>query len=373
MRGEYWRATDECACGAELPPRARRIPLVLRYGQPTARNYLRVRGEYFPNRTSRCFVRELPPRARRIHALACGIGIDRGTTSACAENTNRLHGPQLPGQNYLRVRGEYRRCLVASNLVLELPPRARRIRARARLPGGNLGTTSACAENTNPPIPHFAHPWNYLRVRGEYTMRSKIVHYSSELPPRARRIRRISFINPDLNGTTSACAENTRRHILGYCRDGNYLRVRGEYASWCDAPRAVMELPPRARRIPPMIPAAVAAHGTTSACAENTAHPMRGTDPCRNYLRVRGEYRSWVASVACAGELPPRARRIHSRGIRHPTAIRTTSACAENTSSRRSPQPGRRNYLRVRGEYGWFYATACPEAELPPRARRIRG
>ena len=71
-------------------------------------------------------------------------------------------------------------------------------------------------------------------------------------------------------GTTSACAENTRKGLLLRLRDGNYLRVRGEYgmvAALCSTTR---ELPPRARRIPHPPSRGRSSPGTTSACAENT-------------------------------------------------------------------------------------------------------
>ena len=52
----------------------------------------------------------------------------------------------------------------------ELPPRARRILYTHGLCHLVFGTTSACAENTrNAAL--FDHPqWNYLRVRGEYSL-----------------------------------------------------------------------------------------------------------------------------------------------------------------------------------------------------------
>ena len=53
------------------------------------RNYLRVRGEYVSGLCLLLELMELPPRARRIRVGAVSaVGID-GTTSACAENTNR--------------------------------------------------------------------------------------------------------------------------------------------------------------------------------------------------------------------------------------------------------------------------------------------
>ena len=50
-------------------------------------NYLRVRGEYPVILLSAPLIVELPPRARRIHRGTTGNTLQRGTTSACAENT----------------------------------------------------------------------------------------------------------------------------------------------------------------------------------------------------------------------------------------------------------------------------------------------
>ena len=51
--------------------------------------------------------------------------------------------------------------------------------------------------------------WNYLRVRGEYDSISDAELLEQELPPRARRILIADHGHNNLNGTTSACAENT--------------------------------------------------------------------------------------------------------------------------------------------------------------------
>ena len=91
------------------------------------------------------------------------------------------------------------------------------------------------------------------------------------------------------------------------------------------------ELPPRARRIPrtPDFTSVIA--GTTSACAENTCSKKHWTRPAWNYLRVRGEYDPLSTTEDLTKELPPRARRI----LLPPTPAEpengTTSACAENT------------------------------------------
>ena len=91
-----------------------------------------------------------------------------------------------------------------------------------------------------------------------------------ELPPRARRILAQDLKLPILGGTTSACAENTYMKKSMIRRMWNYLRVRGEYSIPSTIARANMELPPRARRIPSDKTAYSADEGTTSACAENT-------------------------------------------------------------------------------------------------------
>ena len=214
---------------------------------------------------------ELPPRARRIHAYG-GIeaGIE-GTTSACAENTISMCGCRPTMRNYLRVRGEYQGCLKISR------------------EGG--GTTSACAENTYRIGVGGDDCVNYLRVRGEYSYSTLAASRNVELPPRARRIHLIAPIGDVDHGTTSACAENTLLILMGCPITWNYLRVRGEYTiCWCDAGHR-WELPPRARRIHEKLLSEVCRQGTTSACAENTVVDCSGNPITRNYLRVRGEYR----------------------------------------------------------------------------------
>ena len=152
-------------------------------------------------------------------------------------------------------------------------------------------------------------------------------------------------------GTTSACAENTVNNILICRTPWNYLRVRGEYKPPHGTAPASSELPPRARRIRGLLLPHQRAFGTTSACAENTVAPHRIVSVGRNYLRVRGEYANPAAESAYGQELPPRARRIHGHITVNKTPKGTTSACAENTKPRIVQLVGNRNYLRVRGEY----------------------
>ena len=132
-----------------------------------------------------------------------------GTTSACAENTDARYFCDATGWNYLRVRGEYTIVNTHECEVLELPPRARRILLEQACDLQIQGTTSACAENTKVKAWLGAFFRNYLRVRGEYLLQSHFAKINVELPPRARRIRPRGAHSVDDGGTTSACAENT--------------------------------------------------------------------------------------------------------------------------------------------------------------------
>ena len=70
-------------------------------------NYLRVRGEYKPPMMGMLLMLELPPRARRIRVPWGEMMAEEGTTSACAENTHHADSSDNFYKNYLRVRGEY--------------------------------------------------------------------------------------------------------------------------------------------------------------------------------------------------------------------------------------------------------------------------
>ena len=172
-------------------------------------NYLRVRGEYLKTAWDEVMSAELPPRARRILGHIPPSRRPVGTTSACAENTFADELRARVKRNYLRVRGEYLSRGFGFGGKLELPPRARRILPQAVYWVLHSGTTSACAENTKKCAKSSRAQWNYLRVRGEYSPAQYQVGYQVELPPRARRIRAFSTASANLLGTTSACAENT--------------------------------------------------------------------------------------------------------------------------------------------------------------------
>ena len=108
--------------------------------------------------------------------------------------------------------------------------------------------------------------------------------------------------------------------------------MRGEYLNPPLVFLQAAELPPRARRIHLAPSNAIAAMGTTSACAENTLQSLGRGDAAWNYLRVRGEYDGVGDDELRHRELPPRARRILAGVNQTRRNGGTTSACAENTS-----------------------------------------
>ena len=112
--------------------------------------------------------------------------------------------------------------------------------------------------------------WNYLRVRGEYASHGSLFGGYWELPPRTRRIHFPVLGLGEVRGTTSAYAENTEGLDLKWEKLGNYLRVRGEYSLRKSPQPIFAELPPRTRRIRHGVQHAYRAKGTTSAYAENT-------------------------------------------------------------------------------------------------------
>ena len=172
----------------------------------------------------------------------------------------------------------------------ELPPRTRRIQIDDVEEVINRGTTSAHAENTHHWWGQLYHRRNYLRARGEYRHDPGFAFGPSELPPRTRRIRFAFHSCFHFKGTTSAHAENTFLRFYSHARGSNYLRARGEYGANHFASGDSQELPPRTRRILSAASIVRMMRGTTSAHAENTAQPQRPTAGPGNYLRARGEY-----------------------------------------------------------------------------------
>ena len=172
-------------------------------------------------------------------------------------------------------------------------------------------------------------------------------------------------------GTTSAYAENTFWVAVVIWLARNYLRVRGEYPTYLRPAFLHAELPPRTRRIRLGARLRVRRSGTTSAYAENTNQGPGHGHRGGNYLRVRGEYRIKAERERKLAELPPRTRRIPLEHTAGHILAGTTSAYAENTTGFGQGRFIIENYLRVRGEYDQQGLVHRGVMELPPRTRRI--
>ncbi len=151
----------------------------------------------------------LPPRVRsRLNfgtAAAGGVRI----TSACAEQTGLFHVKRKGNGDYLRVCGadpeEYRLTIKG----MGLPPR---VRSRPGHEGRHLavhGITSACAEQTWRVHATIRLFWDYLRVCGADPPKFSPSENTGGLPPRVRsRCCVVGSVCAE-RGITSACAEQT--------------------------------------------------------------------------------------------------------------------------------------------------------------------
>ena len=177
------------------------------------------------------------------------LGLLIGTTSAHAENTAAEGTKKRKKRNYLRARGEYTAGVKITSFNQELPPRTRRIPDQRLERSVDRGTTSAHAENTWQDCAGCSEAGNYLRARGEYRKHQPYGAAQPELPPRTRRIPRCLAVRLLRVGTTSAHAENTVTIAVTVVIIVNYLRARGEYVQAEYAIDTCSELPPRTRRI----------------------------------------------------------------------------------------------------------------------------
>ena len=188
-------------------------------------------------------------------------------------------------------------------------------------------------------------------------------------PPRVRSRRR-SMRNPDFRpGITSACAEQTR-HVHRWCphlRD--HLRVCGADSSdeVDDAPQ--QGSPPRVRSRPVQVQGDMPVRGITSACAEQTSRTWSTRSATRDHLRVCGADLVFVRPCMRILGSPPRVRSRLRGSVRREQIHGITSACAEQTFTRKQHIGLQRDHLRVCGAD----SGACPRVSRspgsPPRVR----
>ena len=168
-------------------------------------------------------------------------------------------------------------------------------------------------------------------------------------PPRVRsRPTRICYL-VDAPGITSACAEQTAPPITATHDGTDHLRVCGaDRSDWYH--RVTMDgSPPRVRSRLYAVRGKLGGHGITSACAEQTQSDVRWSGRCRDHLRVCGADGAAQYALEHHGGSPPRVRSRHGVLLRSVVGLGITSACAEQTRWRKQLPVGRWDHLRVCG------------------------
>ena len=188
-------------------------------------------------------------------------------------------------------------------------------------------------------------------------------------PPRVRSRRGPDADNPGRNRITSACAEQT--HWLPkqriFTRD--HLRVCGADLLKKLARTVAQGSPPRVRSrlIGPL--RCSPATGITSACAEQTALSASSSSATWDHLRVCGADEPFGGGWFIVWGSPPRVRSRLSRHPRNNVPPGITSACAEQTSTRRHCVWWMRDHLRVCGADTERGGPSCLDGGSPPRVR----
>ena len=150
-----------------------------------------------------------PPRVRSRRQGAGQCDPRRGITSACAEQTDQATGDRRPYGDHLRVCGaDVPRC------AMYQPTRGSPPRVRSRLllafdDLGDVGITSACAEQTRTPRPRTCPAGDYLRVCGADEVGVGAAFAFAGSPPRVRSRLLETRGLQSAPGITSACAEQT--------------------------------------------------------------------------------------------------------------------------------------------------------------------
>ena len=234
------------------------------------------------------------------------------------------------------------------------PPNGSSPRVRSRLSirrrsRGRTGIISACAEQTrrNTALPSRA--WDHLRVCGADLDILWFETVAAGSSPRVRSRPRPPTDPPDLPGIISACAEQTRRIWATRCRARDHLRVCG-----ADCPKLASigshgGSSPRVRSRPCQRVEHAADAGIISACAEQTLRTVATVDAGTDHLRVCG-----ADGVQSIFVMSPRGSspRVRSRPLARADGsdqLGIISACAEQTSTCRSPSAGSGDHLRVCG------------------------
>ena len=229
-----------------------------------------------------------PPRVRsrriRVHQLVGLVGI----TSACAEQTRRSSNRPTVAWDHLRVCGADWQELQQLGLDWGSPPR---VRSRLLLPlysPINRGITSACAEQTSGLRSAWTSGRDHLRVCGADTFALMIVPPMVGSPPRVRSRPSETLHRWWRGRITSACAEQTIRGggIIRLVWD--HLRVCGADSTHTFNAGHSRGSPPRVRSRRCPVRWTVRPIRITSACAEQTKAANNGPWVSQDHLRVCG-------------------------------------------------------------------------------------
>ena len=204
-----------------------------------------------------------PRSCRRSHRR-------RGITSACAEQTHEFINDSTAKWDHLRVCGADGKVQDNATRDAGSPPRVRSRPTRRLGIAGRMGITSACAEQTLTSSTCPLTPWDHLRVCGADVPRCAMYQPTRGSPPRVRSRLLLAFDDLGDVGITSACAEQTRTPRPRTCPAGDYLRVCGADEVGVGAAFAFAGSPPRVRSRLLETRGLQSAPGITSACAEQT-------------------------------------------------------------------------------------------------------
>ena len=229
------------------------------------------------------------------------------------------------------------------------PPRVRSRRPAVGAAGEVDGITSACAEQTSSRRSGSCTRGDHLRVCGADENIRRALDWDTGSPPRVRS-RLVPPAAWNLRpGITSACAEQTRTCSCGSGSGRDHLRVCGADII---ADRVIVVddgSPPRVRSRHDVVHENVHEVGITSACAEQTSLSSSSSLSCGDHLRVCGADHAAADTVTSLVGSPPRVRSRLVVDCEACAGMGITSACAEQTACSASTRRAAWDHLRVCG------------------------
>ena len=188
-----------------------------------------------------------PPRVRSRHVGSVADLDAGGITSACAEQTRTIGQRSRRAEDHLRVCGADPLRCSAMCPYGGSPPRVRSRRYLCSLTCNIEGITSACAEQTVAGFGEARTCQDHLRVCGADSWMLRGLRMVLGSPPRVRSRRCRRRARRGLRGITSACAEQTPGDTGQPDADGDHLRVCGADATRCCCATLTLGSPPRVR------------------------------------------------------------------------------------------------------------------------------